>query len=292
MTNPNQNPEIPPEPGAQADPWSLALEARVFLEYMAELGLNNLGVNLPSAPKILPPIPPREISPASPKATEDFEPDLPPFDPSWANDFDIHYKPVTKPASKPLAGPKLDPLAAKTIADFNQALKSCQNCFLARAHKVLGQGPLNPPLMIVLEPPETDDLWPAGEAGELLGKIITGGLKLQISEVYVTRVLKCQPQNPDYPLGAAKKKCFDLILKEISLINPKAILAFGDIPGQILTQSIEKMFFLRQKPYILKTPQPIPLQVTLSLILMLEEPELKKEVFGDLWKAKRLAKLI
>ncbi|MDR1607885.1 MAG: hypothetical protein LBT38_05695 [Deltaproteobacteria bacterium] len=126
----------------------------------------------------------------------------------------------------------------------------------------------------------------------MLGKIITGGLQLQIPEVYVTRILKCHPQNPEYPLGAAKKQRFDLAFEEISLINPKAILAFGDVPGQILTQSIEKMFFLRQKTYILKTPQPIPHQGTLILILMLEEPELKKEVFGDLWKAKCLAKLV
>jgi hypothetical protein len=52
------------------------------------------------------------------------------------------------------------------------------------------------------------------------------------------------------------------------------------------------MFFLRPKPFILKTPQPIPLLITLSLTLTRADPELKKEGFGDLGKAKRLAKLI
>jgi DNA polymerase len=148
--------------------------------------------------------------------------------------------------------------------------------------------------MIVLEPPLTEENWPAGPAGELLTNIITLGLGLAVEKTYVSTILKCPLQNLEFWPRQAKNACLEIIWREIALVNPRAILAMGVGPGQLLTKTNKQMFFLRPNPFLLHFPpplQPIPLQVTLGLGSILEEPELKPEAWRDIKKAMRLAGL-
>jgi DNA polymerase len=148
--------------------------------------------------------------------------------------------------------------------------------------------------MIVLDPP--DENWPSGAyppggPGQLLEKIITLGLGLTVPQVSVTPVLKCRPQSPELILQKTRKQCLRIILQEIELVRPRAVLAMGVTAAQILTESEKNMFFLRPKNFVLKVSQPVPLRITLGLDLMLAEPEMKKEVWGDLKKLMRQVNL-
>jgi DNA polymerase len=213
--------------------------------------------------------------------------------------FDSDY--IPPPASVDSRQPSLparqanfpEPSQANTLEELAAFTLNCQRCHLAQPSKTLGQGPLNPPITLVLNSTEGDHLWPTGAAGKLLTEIITDGLNLAVEEVYVTRILKCRVKNLANLKPLEQKKCFELITREIILVNPQIVIALGEFPGQVLTQSNKSMFFLRIKPFfVLNSPQRIPLQIIYDLGPTLESLEVKKDMWRDLEKAKRLANLI
>lgn len=310
-----------------ATPLELAQAALAYLEYMAEEGYSSLAVSLPARPKpggVDWPAPPlsaleaqaaqaldldqildqvlgKAISPETPNPLSDAEsralaamgPPGPPKGPASLS--------ANPPAKGPAPAKKsLD--AVKSLSELNWLVQGCAACPLRDPAKVLGQGPLSPTVMIVLDPVELagplgglssdQAVFPTGETGQLLTKVIEGGLKFKVEEVYLTRALKCRAQSalPADAPERARAECFKFLQKEIAMVNPKVVLAMGETAGQILTQTSKRMFFLRRNAYLIKTPQPVPIKVTLSPELFLEDQSLKTLVMSDLLTALRLAK--
>ncbi len=101
---------------------------------------------------------------------------------------------------------------------------------------VFGQGSVGASLMIIGEAPgaeEDQEGRPfAGEAGELLEKMLKV-MGLSMTEVYATSVLKCNPFVPGEP-GAVRpphpeelERCLPYLAAQISLVQPKVIVALG-----------------------------------------------------------------
>jgi len=112
----------------------------------------------------------------------------------------------------------------------------CPNLAAARAQVVFGQGSMEAALMIIGEATgaeEDQEGRPfAGEAGELLEKMLKV-MGLSMGEVYATSVLKCHPFVPGEP-GALRpphpeelERCLPYLAAQISLVQPKVIVALG-----------------------------------------------------------------
>jgi DNA polymerase len=211
---------------------------------------------------------------------------------------------------EPAQGPaSLDLAKVATLEDLAEFSQSCGACPARQLTKIIGQGPLNPTFMLVLDPSEdikdvkgvkaakaakapgaAETAWPAGEAGRLLSELVEQSLGLEAEAVYATWAYKCR-LNSEKPPQAAKTECLKILLKEIELVKPRVVLALGVAAGQLLAHSDKQMFILRQKKHFIKGPAgDTPLKVTLGLSMILEDPlALKKGVEDDFLAAKSLA---
>jgi uracil-DNA glycosylase len=153
------------------------------------------------------------------------------------------------PAQPPLAPvpsllvPAATPLApeakAAGMAALRERVLACQKCpALVRSRKsvVFGVGDTNASLMFVGEAPGADEDVQGepfvGAAGQLLTKIIkTMGFSRET--VYIANVLKCRPDTPGQSHGNRKptvdemKTCLPYLLEQITLIQPKVVVALG-----------------------------------------------------------------
>jgi DNA polymerase len=200
---------------------------------------------------------------------------------------------VTLP--RPPQPPPREAHLARDLDDLAAFIENCRACPRGGVRAFPGQGPLAPPLMIVLDPPDEtavrEGIFPGGPAGELLDRIITQALKLDRSQIYLTAALKCPPVLPGEPDGPAREFCRPVLIREMELVRPRTVLAMGQTAGQILTGRRQETFFLRAAAFALKIPGSPPLRVTFGLDMMLAEPEIKKDVWQDLRKIMRLAGL-
>jgi uracil-DNA glycosylase len=156
------------------------------------------------------------------------------------------------PATKPAVGARMatsqlpppvwqseEGTAAERMAALRAGALACVQCpnlAAARAQVVFGQGSVGAALMIIGEAPgaeEDQEGRPfAGEAGELLEKMLKV-MGLSMTEVYATSVLKCHPFVPGEP-GAVRpphpeelERCLPYLAAQISLVQPKVIVALG-----------------------------------------------------------------
>ena len=139
---------------------------------------------------------------------------------------------------EPLSG-----AAGQSVLQRMEALRSgalqcnrCADLAAERAQVVFGQGSVEAALMIIGEAPgaeEDQEGRPfAGEAGELLEKMLKV-MGLSMGDVYLTNVLKCHPFVPGEP-GAVRapqapelERCLPYLATQISIVQPKVIVAMG-----------------------------------------------------------------
>lgn len=126
---------------------------------------------------------------------------------------------------------KLDEIKA-----WLSVLDACEACALAREENrgaTRFSGPIETPLMIVGEGPGgVEDIYGVplvGPSGRLLDKALWS-VGVTRDKVYVTNIVKCRPKANRTPLDSEGKFCADLHLrKEISIIQPKVIVALGKV---------------------------------------------------------------
>ena len=120
-----------------------------------------------------------------------------------------------------------------TLEEVRAALGECTRCRLAegRTHIVFGDGNPSADLLFVGEGPgETEDqrgLPFVGRAGELLTRMIEGGLGIPRSSVYICNVVKCRPPGNRTPLADEVASCRPFLDGQIDAVRPKVIVALG-----------------------------------------------------------------
>lgn len=120
------------------------------------------------------------------------------------------------------------------IEELKKKAEGCKKCDLwkNRRNIVFGEGPENAEIMIIgLGPGYYEDLYGkpfVGAAGKFLNKLLELA-NLKREEVYITNVIKCYlPDNK--PTENQIEICTSNYLDEqISLLNPKVIIALGNI---------------------------------------------------------------
>lgn len=135
-------------------------------------------------------------------------------------------------------------------ADLKNQVSNCQKCSLSETRKqtVFGEGNVNADWMLIGEAPgQNEDLEGKpflGQPGFLLTEMLRA-IGLQRESVYITNVLKCSlPKNRD-PKVEELKSCNDYLQQQITLVNPKIILAVGRIAAQTLLETKKPLSDLR-----------------------------------------------
>ena len=83
-----------------------------------------------------------------------------------------------------------------------------------------------------------------GAAGQLLTKIIEGGLKMRRDDVYILNILKCRPPGNRQPTPEEAGNCRGFLDRQLDIIRPEFICCLGATAAQNLlgtTQSIGRM---------------------------------------------------
>jgi uracil-DNA glycosylase len=180
--------------------------------------------------------------------------------------------------------------AWQSLQDVVTAIAACTACGLAQTatRPVPGVGNPTADVLVVGEAPgEQEDLRGepfVGPAGELLNKIL-GAIQLERSAVYICNVLKHRPPGNRNPLPDEVRACAPYLQRQIDLVQPRLILAFGTFAAQSLLGTTLGIGKLRQQ---LHWYQGIPLVATYHPAALLRNEAWKRPTWEDLKLARRI----
>ncbi len=164
-------------------------------------------------------------------------------------------------------------------------VNACRKCELAktRIKPVPGEGVLDPLVMIIGEGPGGDEDRTGrpfvGRAGKYLDKWLNAiGLSRE-KNCFIGNIVKCRPPNNRDPKPEESNACLPYLLKQIEILQPKAILTVGRISSQILLGRTSGIGSLRGKVYYYMD---IPLVPTYHPSGVLRNPSLRPYVWEDL----------
>ena len=176
------------------------------------------------------------------------------------------------------------------LGELSAAVGTCTLCSLYREAKnpVPGEGNPNAQLMCVGEAPGAteDELGRpfVGQAGQLLNKILAA-IKLSREDVYICNVLKHRPPGNRNPMPDEVQACSPFLLRQIELIQPRVIVAFGTFAAQTLLNTREGIGKLRGKVH---RYHGVPLVVTYHPAALLRNPAWKRPTWDDVQLARKL----
>lgn len=182
------------------------------------------------------------------------------------------------------------PSPYSTLEELSTAISTCTLCPLYRDAKnpVPGEGNPNADFMCVGEAPGAteDELGRpfVGQAGQLLDKILAA-IKLARSDVYICNVLKHRPPGNRNPMPDEVQACSPYLIRQIELIQPRVIVAFGTFAAQTLLNTREGIGKLRGKVH---RYYGVPLVVTYHPAALLRNPAWKRPTWDDVQLARRL----
>jgi len=177
---------------------------------------------------------------------------------------------------------------AKTL-DWPQLQTTVQNCNVCdlsegRTRTVFGAGHPQARLMIVGAAPgyEEDKQGQrfVGKAGQLLTEMLLA-IGFSRDQVFITNALKCRPLANREPSQVELACCLPFLLRQISLIQPKVILAVGLVAAHTLLGTTEKIAKLRGQQHYLNDSG-IPLYVSYHPSYLLKAPMSKGKAWQDL----------
>jgi DNA polymerase len=177
-----------------------------------------------------------------------------------------------------------------SLADVTAAIGACRGCDLhtTATNAVPGVGKPDADVMVVGEAPgEKEDLRGepfVGPAGELLNKIL-GAIQLSRESVYICNVLKHRPPNNRNPMPDEVRACAPFLQRQIDLVQPRIILAFGTFAAQSLLGTKLAIGKLRQQVHWY---QGIPLVATYHPAALLRNEAWKRPTWEDVKLARRV----
>lgn len=172
------------------------------------------------------------------------------------------------------------------FASWKETTKNCRSCDLHAGRKrvVFGSGSETADLFVVLPAPtkevESGSNPFAGASGALLGKMLQA-INLDLAKVYASPILKCSPRTGRKIEDSEIEACFEHLQTEIAHIQPKFVLAMGELAAQTLLRTDAALANLRGQWEMLFD---LPLLCTWDTDSLLQRPELKKEAWTDLKK--------
>ena len=193
------------------------------------------------------------------------------------------------------------PAAAMTPQQKTEALeaidvgevRNCTRCQLSqgRTQTVFGETNPDADLVFVGEAPGMQEDATGrpfvGRAGELLDKMIQAmGLKRQ--DVFICNVVKCRPPNNRAPTVEEIQACWDYLVRQLQIIQPKAIVTLGNPATKNLLNTTTGITRLRgtwqQLPDIGEGLGATPVMPTFHPAYLLRQytPDNRRKVWSDL----------
>lgn len=166
----------------------------------------------------------------------------------------------------------------------------CTRCGLhkTRTQTVFGVGSRTADWMIIGEAPGAEEDRRGepfvGRAGKLLDEMLRA-LGVERRQVFIANILKCRPPNNRDPAQEEAQSCRPYLDRQLTLLQPKVILAVGRIAAQQLLGSDAPVGRLRGSVHELATFG-LPLVVTYHPAYLLRSPIQKRKVWQDLCLAK------
>ncbi len=176
-----------------------------------------------------------------------------------------------------------DPASMTTLEEFEDGIRDCRVCRLAegRKHVVFGVGNAGARLMCIGEAPGFEEDVQGepfvGAAGKLLNKILAA-IGFERAEVYIANIIKCRPPNNRTPEADEIASCLPYLRRQIELIQPKIILALGQVAAQSLLNSQQSVSALRSQDHFYSE---IPVFVTYHPAALLRNQQLKRKTWED-----------
>jgi DNA polymerase len=193
----------------------------------------------------------------------------------------------------PRIEPKLMPGAIDKLDSLDAIATQVRNCTRCSLYKtatnpVPGEGDPNADLVCVGEAPgakEDETGRPfIGQAGQLLTKILAA-IDLTREQVFICNVLKHRPPGNRNPLPEEVEACSPYLIRQLELIKPKVIVAFGSFAAQTLLNSKTSIGQLRG---LVHQYHGIPLIVTYHPAALLRNPAWKRPTWEDVKLARRI----
>jgi DNA polymerase len=184
-----------------------------------------------------------------------------------------------------------DPIAQlPTLASLADVVARCTRCPLYATAKnpVPGEGNPSAGLVCVGEAPganEDESGRPfIGQAGQLLTKILAA-INLAREDVFICNVLKHRPPGNRNPRPEEVEACSPYLVRQLELIRPKVIVAFGTFSAQTLLNTKLGIGQLRGKVH---RYYGTPLVVTYHPAALLRNPAWKRPTWEDVQLARRI----
>jgi DNA polymerase len=173
------------------------------------------------------------------------------------------------------------------LVQLAETVAKCQRCSelcSTRTQTVFGVGPLDVEVCCVGEAPGADEDKQGepfvGAAGQLLTKILAAS-GFSRDEVYICNILKCRPPNNRTPKPEEAENCREYLDKQLKLVRPKYMIAFGGTAAQNLLKTTAPIGKLRGQFHEYNG---IPVMVTYhpAYLLPHRAPAKKKDVWDDM----------
>jgi uracil-DNA glycosylase family 4 len=178
----------------------------------------------------------------------------------------------------------------RTLEEIAEKVGKCTRCDLYKTatKAVPGEGDPKAELVCVGEAPgakEDETGRPfVGQAGQLLTKILAA-IDLTREQVFICNVLKHRPPGNRNPLPEEVDACSPYLIRQLELIKPKVIVAFGTFAAQTLLQTRTPLGQLRG---LVHRYHGIPLIVTYHPAALLRNPAWKRPTWEDVKLARRI----
>jgi uracil-DNA glycosylase len=177
-----------------------------------------------------------------------------------------------------------------TLDQLAATVAGCTRCplYATATHPVPGEGSATASLVCVGEAPgATEDATGrpfVGQAGKLLDKILAA-IQLRREEVFICNVLKHRPPGNRNPLPDEVTACSPYLVRQLDIIRPKVVVAFGTYAAQTLLQTKDSIGKLRGAVH---RYYGVPLIVTYHPAALLRNPAWKRPTWEDVQYARRI----
>jgi uracil-DNA glycosylase len=177
-----------------------------------------------------------------------------------------------------------------SLKEIAEQVRKCTRCslYVTATKGVPGEGDPKAQLVCVGEAPggkEDATGRPfVGPAGQLLTKILEA-IDLTREQVFICNVLKHRPPGNRNPLPEEVEACTPYLTRQLELIQPKVIVAFGTFAAQTLLQTKAGIGQLRG---LVHRYHGIPLIVTYHPAALLRNPAWKRPTWEDVKLARRI----
>jgi len=192
-----------------------------------------------------------------------------------------HIETINVPAEDTLAG---------ILADVKES-DVCGACKKGMP-VIFGVGPDRAEVMVIGEGPGVDDISSEhpfmGQAGALLNKMLAA-IDLARGECYLCNVIKCIPPGERNFSLEEIEDCRPFLLRQILVVQPRIIIAFGALAAQTLLRSKKTISQLRGEIYNYSLNEHRAMLVpTFNPAYLLRVPEKKREAWEDLKRVRGL----